>query len=177
MTGSRRMFVAVRPPPEVASRLAGLVRPGRGDESPDDGIRWVTPSDYHVTLHFIGQADPEPVAGALDEVLPTAPAPVVLGPAVGELGSAVVVPAAGLDDLARLVADAVRSVAHPRARRPFVGHLTVGRRPRGRDVGSVVGRAVDVRFVAESVELLAGGRAEGGASRYDTIRTWSATGR
>lgn len=48
-----RAFVAVRLSPEVESALSQLVSELR---SPGDGIRWVNPSNLHLTLHFLGAA-------------------------------------------------------------------------------------------------------------------------
>jgi 2'-5' RNA ligase len=56
-----RLFVAVELPGDVRDALAGLVR-----RLPSDGVKWGSPSTFHVTVRFLGAVDPpEPVAEAL----------------------------------------------------------------------------------------------------------------
>ena len=70
-----RLFVAVWPPSGVVDALRPLVVPG------EPGVRWVTPEQWHVTLRFLGDADPDEVATALRAAaLPAAEAG--LGPTV-----------------------------------------------------------------------------------------------
>jgi len=70
-----RLFIAVWPPPEVVDVLRTLERPTI------PGLRWTTPDQWHVTLRFIGDADPPDVGP-----LPTIDAEVTLGPATARLG-------------------------------------------------------------------------------------------
>jgi 2'-5' RNA ligase len=63
-----RLFAAIAPPPSVREALA-LSRGGL------HGARWVDPSDYHITLRFIGDVDEamaDRVAARLSEV-PSSP--------------------------------------------------------------------------------------------------------
>jgi 2'-5' RNA ligase len=116
-----RLFVAVRPPPEVRAELERLPR------EPQAGVRWVPPEQWHVTLRFLGRADAGEVCGALAGVgLPSAT--VVLGPRVSRLGRSVVaLPAAGLEELAAVVAGVTEHLGDPPDPRPFHGHLTLAR--------------------------------------------------
>lgn len=57
-----RLFVAVDLPAAVAAKLA------RNQPPPMAGIRRVEPSQMHLTLHYIGEANIEPMAAALREV-------------------------------------------------------------------------------------------------------------
>ena len=117
-----RLFVAVWPPEEVVARLAALPRPDQ------PGVRWTTRDQWHVTLRFLGEADPADAAGRLARAV-LEPAAARLGPRVGTLGAEIVaVPVAGLDDLAA-AADAV--LDDPPDRR-FRGHVTLARVRRGR---------------------------------------------
>lgn len=50
---SHRMFVAVVPPPEVVEDLSDFLEPRR-----DQGIPWIDPAQWHVTLAFM-EAVPE----------------------------------------------------------------------------------------------------------------------
>lgn len=168
----RRLFVAVRPSAEVTVEIGRLVA-SLGPEV-DPAVRWSPPEGYHVTLRYLGEAPVEPVVAALDRVLPAGEITVELGPALIELGSAIVAPAAGADDLARLVSDAVDGFGQPQPDRPFLGHLTIGRWRRGQATTALVGRPVAGRFTTSTVELLASARqpAEDTASSYETLRHW-----
>ena len=94
MATSSRLFVAVWSPPAFAEQLAFLPRPEQR------GVRWVPPENWHVTLRFLGEADPADVGGRLDGAT-LSPATATLGPVVQRFGRGlVVVPVAGLDELA-----------------------------------------------------------------------------
>ena len=56
-----RLFTALEIPGEIAGRLTRLQR---GIE----GARWIEPSDFHITLRFIGDV-PEDIANDVDEAL------------------------------------------------------------------------------------------------------------
>ena len=116
-----RLFVAVRPPGDALDALVALPRP------PIPGLRWIDPRRLHVTMRFLGDADEEAALAALGgERFPVAG--VTLGPGVERLGRGVlVVPAAGLEDLATAIAAATARIGQPPPDRPFVGHVTVAR--------------------------------------------------
>lgn len=121
-----RLFVAVRPPAEVVDALRALPRP------PRRGLRWTSPSQWHVTLRFLGEVDdPAGVASAVA----TVPHRTRAGRPVAQLGSETAwfagrrvlqVPVAGLDDLAAGVAGATASFG-PEGGPAFTGHLTLAR--------------------------------------------------
>ncbi|MBO0732085.1 MAG: hypothetical protein J2P57_22685, partial [Acidimicrobiaceae bacterium] len=97
-----RMFVAVWPPPEAMTALAGL----RDDEV--EGLRWAPAERWHVTLRFLGEVaddDVAPICQALAEaVSDQLPCHAALGPATVRLGRATLtVPVAGLDRLGAAV--------------------------------------------------------------------------
>ncbi len=176
------MFVAVRPPPPITGELQSLVTALETEVG--QGVRWSPPAGYHVTLRYIGEAEVQPVVAALDEVLPAGEATIELGPGLIELGSAIVAPAAGADQLAAVVRGAVGGFGPPQVERPFLGHLTIGRWRRGHGAGELIGRPVGGRFTTGTVELLASARPqpEAGAhpddgavpeSRYETVRAWT----
>jgi 2'-5' RNA ligase len=154
-----RLFVAVWPPPEVLEVLAALPRPD------EDGVRYVPVDQLHVTLRFLRSADRDDVAAALAAArLPAATA--TLGPQVSRLGrSVVVVPAAGLDDLAAAVIDATAGLGDPPDPRGFTGHLTVARL-RHRGACRIAGAPVRASFPVGEVTLVESTtRAEGPAYR------------
>jgi 2'-5' RNA ligase len=163
-----RLFVAVRPPPEVIDVVSALPRPER------HGVRWTRPDQWHVTLRFLGDVErSEPVAAALAAGLAGAPvAEVALGPATERLGRAVlVVPAAGLDGLAARVLDATRDgVPVADGAFGFRGHLTLARWPRG-VAGWAVGAPIAAAWTAHEVELV---RSElgGGPARHEVVETF-----
>jgi RNA 2',3'-cyclic 3'-phosphodiesterase len=141
-----RLFVAVTPPPEVLDRVAELARPER------EGVRWTTPDQWHVTLRFLGDvSDPEPVEAALRAVRWPA-ARMRIGPGVASLGRhAVVLPVAGLEELARLAAESTVAFAEPE-QRPFRGHLTLARVRRG-SPAPLTGERFEAEAEVEAVAL------------------------
>lgn len=140
--------MGVRPPAHVCAALESLPRPERA------GVRWVPPQQWHVTLRFLGRADPEEAAAALaGVVLPAAVA--VVGPRVTRLGRKVVVlPVAGLDELARAVRAATTDLGEPPDPRGFDGHLTLARVKDGSPRG-LTGMELGARFEVSEVELVA----------------------
>lgn len=164
-----RLFLAVSPPAEVLDAVAALPRPD------EPGVRWVAREQWHVTLRFLGDADPDEVGAALDAVWPPAgvlPTEVELGPAVSRLGRAVVcLPARGLDELAAFVRDATAHLGEPPDPRPFAGHLTLARL-RHRGACGLAGRPFRARFEARAVSLI---RSEPSAAgvHHTTVRRWS----
>jgi 2'-5' RNA ligase len=58
----QRLFVGLAVPADLAARLVAL------QPRPGPGIRLVVPAQMHLTLHFLGQADPIAVRAALTAV-------------------------------------------------------------------------------------------------------------
>ena len=142
-----RLFVAAWPDAETSAALHGLP-----DATSSSGERRVPPTNWHVTLRFVGEADATEVAALLDGApLPRATA--LLGPRVERLDRRqVVVPVDGLDLLAAAVTRATKVVGEP-ARHRFVGHLTVARL--GRDGSSgLVGTPFAASFEVDEVALV-----------------------
>jgi len=136
-----RLFIAVWPPPEVVDVLRTLERPTI------PGLRWTTPDQWHVTLRFIGDADPPDVGP-----LPTIDAEVTLGPATARLGRRILmVPVHGLDD-----------VAGP------TPHLTLARAKRAIPP-ALVGRPLTARWHADGATLVASETHPDGA-RYRILK-------
>lgn len=70
MNGRWRCFVAVPIGDDLRSRLADAVARWRADPR-TDGLRWVEPDAFHLTLAFLGDTDPERVVelqGAIEAV-------------------------------------------------------------------------------------------------------------
>jgi 2'-5' RNA ligase len=160
-----RLFVAIWPSEPVLELLDDLERPR------DQGVRWVPAENLHVTLRFLGDADVDDVAEALDQVaLPRAVAR--LGPAIDVLAErSLVLPVAGVDDVADVVRFATRGMGTERERRRFVGHLTLARLARGARPSRSIGRLFEGAFEVDEVALVASTLTDSGAV-YETVGTW-----
>ena len=159
-----RLFVAVRPPPEVVALLAALERPAL------PGVRWSVPEQWLVKLRPLGHVDGRVVPGlrvALEAELAGAPAVTCrLGPATRRLGGQWLgAPVHGLDDLAAVVFEATQElvpVTHPQ---PFQADVVLAR---GRVPGELAGRPVAGSWTARSGSLVAD-RSAPGAVRLDDL--------
>ncbi len=149
-SGSMRLFVAVALPDPVADLVAALPRPDR------PGLRWSTPAQWHVTLRFIGQAQPDEVLaavpGALGRLRTDRALFADLGPTTAWFpGRRVLqVPVRGLERLAAAVREVTQ--AWGRTDEPlFAGHLTLARTVgRSRGPADLAGARLTARFaVAE----------------------------
>lgn len=160
-----RLFIAVLPPDDVSEMLRELPRKDQR------GVKFVPPENWHATLRFLGDADIDAVAEALDRSqLPAATAHV--GPAIDMLGThSVIAPIAGLDELARAVDRATDGLGTLDPRPTYRGHITVARVRRGTIVRKVVGMLCHATFDVSEVALIESRlRPEG--SRYHTISAW-----
>jgi 2'-5' RNA ligase len=128
--------------------------------------------NWHVTVRFFGDAEPSDVVASLADVtLPAATA--ALGPVVRRLGpSTVVVPVAGLDDLAAAVGAAIGGIGMPPGPRPFDGHLTLARLRRGTTTCDLTGTPVAAEFRVDEIVLVRSELSRAGAA-YDVIGRWS----
>lgn len=168
-----RLFVCIWPSGPVLRELQELdvaAVVGGGAWRP------VPPENWHVTLRFLGDADP----GEVDRLLADVSGPVEghrcttvrFGPAPTLLAGHVVVPVAGADALAAAVARATLDVGEP-PRQRFEGHLTLARRRKGASPDRlpavpVAGRPVDVEQIVTDVALVASHLLPDGV-RYETL--------
>jgi RNA 2',3'-cyclic 3'-phosphodiesterase len=161
---SSRLFVAVWPPPAFAAQLASLPRPEQR------GVRWTPPEHWHVTLRFLGEADPEEVGTRLDDAALVS-ATATLGPVVQRLGRGlVVVPVTGLDQLAGAVADVTSDIGQPIGDRGFRGHVTLARfRPSVHC--PLAGTPVYAVGTIEEI-VLAQSRLSPAGATYERVRRW-----
>jgi len=140
--------------------------------------------DPHVTLCFLGEVDDglvpavvEALRSGLDGLAPCEAA-LAEGPARRLGPTAVVRAVSGLDEVAVAVRRAVgRFAARPEAR-PFHGHLTVARRPRGTSVPGRADGQAEVRWSVEEVLLVRSelGRGQGGRARHTAVAVVRLTG-
>ncbi len=132
-------------------------------------MRWTTEAQWHVTLRFLGRADPADATAALEAVSAEVTR-ARLGPRVALLGPSVVIaPVAGLEAVAGEVARAMTGIGSHVEPRPFHGHLTLARlRERARC--GLVGTAVSGEFGVTRLALVESETRPGGA-RYTTRAT------
>jgi len=159
-----RLFIAVWPTEEVAEELRTLHRKDQ------QGVRFVPPDNWHITLRFLGDVHADDVAEALAGAeLPACRAR--LGPAVDVLNErALVVPVAGIDDLAHVVREHTARIGEPAPKR-FVGHLTLARVKAFASMPRALGAMVSAEFDVEEIALVRS-RLEPDGARYETIDTW-----
>ncbi|MEE9299200.1 MAG: RNA 2',3'-cyclic phosphodiesterase [Acidimicrobiia bacterium] len=175
----RRLFIAVALTDDalhaLASLLDGVAIPGRA----------VAPSNWHITLRFIGDTDDvtgDRLTAALDGA--------DLGESFlirwGGLGAfprptRATVLWVGLEEgaepllrLAEAVEAAVTAAGVPSEDRPVHPHLTLARIRPGEDVSSLVGSvaALDVRMQVERVSLFQSHLGRGGA-RYEVVESFA----
>ena len=163
-----RLFIAVRPSAAAVADIDRLPRP----EAP--GVRWLPADQWHVTLRFLGEADPDAAAAALAGLV-AAPVEAVAGPATRLLGDSVlVVPVAGLERLAAAVMAVTAEVGEPPEDRPFLGHLTLCRF-RDEPPSGAVGAAVSATFRVDEVVLVRSRTLPGGAV-HDVLERFQLAG-
>jgi 2'-5' RNA ligase len=166
-----RLFMAVRPPPEVVALLSALDRPAL------PGVRWSLPEQWLVKLRPLGQVDERVVPAlrdALGAELDGAPAVACrLGPVTRRLGGQWLgAPVHGLDELAAVVFEATQElvpVTHPQ---PFQADLVLAR---GRVPRELAGRPVTGSWTARSVSLVAD-RSGPGTPRFEELASYPLEG-
>lgn len=167
--------MAVWPPEDVVAAVASAVASLRATH-PDEakGLRWTGPGQWHVTLRFLGDADPDQARAAFRRAASQdgfGPATAVAGPATGRFGRrALHLPVAGLGGLAAAVAAATAGVGEAPGDRRFSGHLTLARARdrRGGDLAPFAGFAVAGRWEVPELALVASRPGPGGA-RYEVV--------
>ena len=123
-----RLFAAIPIPEEISADLYELRRPL-------PGARWVEPSDYHLTLCFIGDIDNRQASEFADELgrIEMRPFPLqissldVFGGNDPHVLWAGLTPSEPLLDLHRSVKRATRSVGLKPDSKPFKPHVTLAR--------------------------------------------------
>ena len=163
-----RLFIAVWLPEEVAETLHALHRKDQR------GVRFVPPENWHITLRFLGESDPGDVVAALDGIDIGAGATVArLGPAVDVIDErALVVPVAGVDQLAAEVVERTRRLGSEKPRKRFQGHVTIARVNNHVPMPRVLGALVDDEFDVTEIALIES-RLTPTGPRYETLETWS----
>lgn len=162
--GRARLFVAAWPPPDAVADLEMLPR------KPRPGVRFVEPSQWHVTLAFLGNAERGETLDAFGRLsLPAADA--IGGPIVELLGDhSLILPVRGIEELAAQVGRGLRGIGDARRPRRFVGHLTLARLDRRarRFRHPLVGFPISVAFPVGEVALVESRLRPDGAN-YETL--------
>ena len=161
-----RLFLAVWPPDHVVEMLCELPRKDQR------GVRFLPPENWHATLRFLGDADPDRVADAMQRAtLPAATA--AIGPAIDMLGAhSVMAPVSGLDELATATVEATDGLGTLDPRPTYTGHITIARVRRGAIVHKVVGMMCTASFPVVEVALIESSLHPTG-STYTTLNAWS----
>lgn len=148
----------------MAEQLASIPR------NDDRGVRFVRPENWHVTLRFLGDVEPDKVVDALAGTT-LAPARARLGPAVEVMDDrALVVPVAGLDAIAATVIERTKGIGRS-PRRRFTGHLTLARLKADGPTPRALGVPINADFDVDELALVQSRLGPQGA-RYETLRTW-----
>lgn len=173
--GTARSFVCVWPDDDTRDALRALHRKDQ------PGVRFVPEENWHVTLRFLGQADPQAVAEALAQIR-VSPVEAFVGPAVELLSDhSVIVPVEGLGEWATAVNRATRELGDAAIRKRFVGHITLsrlgGRARRGGygrgGLPGLLGTPVATTLRATELALVVSHLRPAGA-RYETVATFPA---
>lgn len=161
-----RLFVCLWPPDEAVSALEELHRKDQV------GARFVRPENWHVTLRFLGDADPNDVAASLDRT-EFALTTIELGPSVdvGD-GRILFVPATGADALAAEIVRVTRDLGDEPIRSHFRGHITIARLKKRANMPRALGTLISATWSPNEVALVESNLRPDGP-RYDTLATWS----
>jgi 2'-5' RNA ligase len=179
-----RAFFAWEPPAAAKQALAALVAELRARPN-GDGVRWVAPEAYHVTLRFLGNvpltdvpalakaveaklagAEPFAVAFGAARAFPSAREPRVVAIQLE--------PEAGLAALAERVEAGVVDAGLPAERRRFRAHLTLGR-VRGRRVPALAAPALDAGALSVHEVVLFRSDLGANGSRYTPLAQFPLT--
>ncbi|NNE11869.1 MAG: hypothetical protein HKN41_06425 [Ilumatobacter sp.] len=162
---TQRLFVALWPDEPTVERLVEL-----RDKLPEpDGVRFVRPEHWHVTLRFLGEVETHHAIACLAGTRFPA-VEVRLGPRTTRLGAGqVVVPATGAERLAAEVRAATSGLGLDDDR-DFFGHLTLARTKSG-DGDALLDLHVVAAFTARAISLVASELRPTGAV-YTTVETF-----
>jgi 2'-5' RNA ligase len=186
-----RLFVALWPPAEIVEHLQAAVADVTDRLGAPSGVRWVTAQQLHLTVAFLGEVDAlrgtrtqERLAG----VCARHPPVTLWLEGGGRFGDRILfVKVAGdrepLGRLARSVAAAGRRAGLTLQDRPWRAHMTVARARQDGAGLRELARALDgyrsSTWTAAELHLVRSrlGAGDGRRSVYETVATWSLTGR
>jgi len=185
LSQSRRLFVALAVPPEVRTELTAAIE-GLPDPLRADGLRWVRPDAWHLTLAFLGAVEPtraDDVAVRLGRAAARAKPFELAITAAGRFGRQVLWAGVAGDrkPLGRL-AEATRAAARRAGieveDRPYRPHLTLARGNGAVELRPVVDALTALetaRWTVGELLLIEShlGAGPGRSSRYDIASRWT----
>lgn len=160
-----RLFVGVKVSMETVKALAEAAESMRR-EAYDAGyqIRWVAPASYHITLKFLGWAQPEILTAIGDRLAPRLEELSSFEISTGGLGAfpdkanARVI-WAGVDDpeghlagIASTLEDELCDLGFAKEKRPYHAHITLGRVKRVDDISTLLHRVPEQKFRSTRVD-------------------------
>ena len=176
-----RAFVAIFPPPELQTAVAGVLETV---QHLDDKVRWVRPENIHLTLKFLGNVQEETLGNLRAALKETCAEHEPFDIGLARLGAfpsarrARILWAgvdAGSDRLRALVTDlesALTPLGFEREKRAFTPHLTLGRvRSRPANFDDLPTTIGDLRFRVRHIELMESTLSHKGAT-YRTIEAF-----
>ncbi|HEX7165788.1 MAG TPA: RNA 2',3'-cyclic phosphodiesterase [Acidimicrobiales bacterium] len=182
-----RLFVAVWPTDEVVRAVVAVaseLRARADAEGSGAGVRWTRPDQWHVTMRFLGSVHDDEVdslRASLAAVAARSAGGAVIEAVLEDATSAfcrsvLVVPVAGLGELAAAVVAATAGFGEAPEERPFSGHLTLARaRPRdrrGRGVRACTGAPVPaMRWTVGELTLVRSVTSAAGAT-HEIVGRW-----
>jgi len=173
-----RRFVALPIPAEIRDRLAAALP--HGEDAPD-GLRWVRPEGWHVTLAFLGDVEDARVREVVDAIgrgvdaIDDPPQRLELGES-GRFGRKVLwvavvdEPEGSLRRAADEVRHALADIGLPSDAKPLHAHLTLaraGRSPVGAGAVAACAPPTGTEWRPEAIELWRS-RLGDGPARYET---------
>ncbi len=188
------LFVALTLPPPVVKDLQAAVAAVRAGMDDVAGLRWTRPEQWHLTLAFLGEVEPDRVAELRARLARTAtrhgglPLAIRGAGAFSRPAAARVVWAGvdgdpeGLSRLADSVGAAARRCGIAVESRRFRPHLTLARLGAPTDVRPLVAALapyVGPSWTTDAVHLIRshlGGGPDGRGSAYETLATWPLRG-
>jgi 2'-5' RNA ligase len=182
-----RLFVGLWPSHEAIAQLGAAVEEIRSGPaaSGSDRVRWTAPTQWHLTLAFLGEVSDDHLPQLRRRLARTAArrhAPTLEFSGAGRFGDRVLFARVGGDThalrlLAGSVTAAVRRSGLPVDERPYRAHLTLARGLPGSDLRPLVAALAGFRgrpWVAQDLALvhsrLAAG--PGGRAVYEIIGRW-----
>ena len=186
-----RLFVALWPPAEVVEHLRAAVQEAADRVEAPSGLRWVEAGQLHLTVAFLGEADPPhraQIEARLARVCGRYPPLTLALAGAGRFGERILfVKVAGdreqLGRLAMSVSAAARRAGLTMEDRPWRAHITLARTRQG-DAGlRELARALDGYrgdpWTAGELHLVRSrlGAGEDRGSSYETVARWTLTGR
>jgi 2'-5' RNA ligase len=158
-----RLFIAINLPESTKTTIRELVKELRIDNDP---VRWITPSNIHLTLKFLGEVDPslhEQVIGVIEETIPNYPSfeltlsdfgafPNLRRPRIIWIGTEARNAPTVLNSIYSDLEKGFVPLGFEREGRRFKPHLTIGRVRGGRRRCGSMYDSMEARFAGIEVE-------------------------